>query len=615
MPPLHLWSQQFGGAAEDRGITVAVDPGGNVVLSGFYRGTASFGGGNFTSAGQTDIFVAKYNASGSHLWSRSFGGISLDRPRVVATDGAGNVLLTGSFQSTIDFGGGPLASSGSSDIFLVKLDPGGAHLWSKRFGGATADHGLDVAVDATGSIALAGSFSSGVDLGGGPLVSAGGFDVVVGRFDASGAHQWSKHFGGTGTDEGVSVKIDGSGNVILLAHFADNVDFGGGLLASAGDLDIVLAKYNPGGVHQWSQRFGAALGDEAAHVALDNAGNILMLGHFDGSVDFGGGPLASAGGLDIVLAKYDTSGGHLWSKRFGDLGPDIAQAAAVDGTGNVTVTGFFDDWIDFGGGALTTVGPQTDAFVAKFDAGGTHQWSLGWGDSSSDAGSGVAIAGPAAVVTGFFGATVDFGGDPITSVGSVDVFLVKLEDPSIVPVLIRSFDAVPRPDGIELTWHIFADEAVDRFTIYRGHGNAIAAIASGDARATRSHLDATARPGESYHYELVIRTTDGDEFRSPRVAAAMPSHVAGLGRIFPNPFNPRTTIEYTVASRSAIAIEIFDATGTRVRVLNQGVREPGTYRSEWDGRDMYGQAASSGLYFCRLAGMAGAGKGKMLLLK
>lgn len=135
--PVHQWSQHFGDADEQSANSVAVDGSGNVFVTGYFSGTADFGGGPLTSAGG-DIFVAAFGASGSHLWSRRFGDADFQEGQEVATDGSGNVVVTGYFSGTADFGGGPLTSTGSEDIFVAKFDVDGGHVWSRRFGTPTA---------------------------------------------------------------------------------------------------------------------------------------------------------------------------------------------------------------------------------------------------------------------------------------------------------------------------------------------------------------------------------------------------------------------------------------------------------------------------------------------
>jgi fibronectin type 3 domain-containing protein len=202
------------------------------------------------------------------------------------------------------------------------------------------------------------------------------------------------------------------------------------------------------------------------------------------------------------------------------------------------------------------------------------------------------------------------------SLGAADVFVAKYSDETPLPVMFRAFEAEQRGGRIEVTWELWSDEALDRFTLYRTYGAlSPVAIASGDAQTTRSYTDASVEPGATYDYELVIRTAGGDEFRSPVANVTVGRLAVSLSQNFPNPFNPQTTIEYTVSSQTTVSIEIFDASGALVARLDEGQREPGTYRAEWAGRDAAGRPVSSGIYFYRLAGVRGVDTHKMVLLK
>jgi cysteine-rich repeat protein len=425
-PGTTLWSHRFGGTSFDYGQDIAVDSAGNVLLTGRFTGTADFGGGPLSSAGSWDIFVGKLDAQGQHLWSRRLGGPGDDFGWSIAVDSAGNVLLTGYFRGTADFGGGPLSSAGSWDAFAVKLDAQGQHLWSRRLGGTGDDVGLGIAVDSAGNVLLTGYFIGTADFGGGPLSSAGNDDIFVVKLDAQGQHLWSRRLGGMGNDWANSVAVDSAGTVLLTGAFYFTADFGGGPLSSAGDYDIFAVKLDPQGQHLWSRRLGGTNYDEGRGIAVDSDGNVLLTGYFYGTADFGGVPLFSAGSSDIFAVKLDPQGQHLWSRRLGGTSADLGRDIAVDIAGNVLLTGYFQGTADLGGGPLSSAG-DSDLFAAKLDAQGQHLWSRRLGGTNADLGQGIAVDSAGnALLTGYFYGTADFGGGPLSSVGSNDIFAVKL---------------------------------------------------------------------------------------------------------------------------------------------------------------------------------------------
>jgi hypothetical protein len=614
---IHQWSQRFGSTSEDVGSSVAADASGNVFVTGNFSGTVNFGGGNLVSAGSWDIFLAKYDAAGVHQWSKRFGAGGADIGYVVAVDGSGNVFVTGRFAGTVNFGGVNLPSAGGFDIFLAKYDAAGVHQWSKRFGAGGDDAGFSVDVDGSGNPVVTGFFNGTVNFGGANLPSAGLEDIFVAKYDASGAHLWSQSFGSTGLDQGEEVGVDPSGNVVVSGPFNGTVNFGGSNLTSGGGMDIFLAKYDASGVHVWSKSFGAGGTDYPGRMAVDGGGNVAMTGAFSNTVDFGGGGLVSAGGRDIFIARYDASGAYLWSQGFGTPNNDAGKRIAVDAAGNMVVTGNFDNGIvNFGGSNLTSLG-GSEIFLVRFKANGTHQWSYRFGGTDSDEGYGVAM-GPAQALflTGYFAGTASFGGSNHSSAGHLDIYLAKYIDEDAIPVLVSSFAATPRARAVDVAWELRSDEALDGFTLYRRHGaSSTLAIASGDAQLRGAYTDTSVEPGETYHYELSVRTTAGGEFRSPVASVTMQSVSASLGQNHPNPFNPTTSIEYSLTERAPVVVSIFDATGALVARLDEGMRSAGTHRAQWDGRDASGRVAASGVYFYSLEGVPQAGARKMVLLK
>ncbi|MBD3336737.1 MAG: hypothetical protein GF355_14590, partial [Candidatus Eisenbacteria bacterium] len=423
----HRWSEHFGGLGWDRVEAVATDADGNVVVTGCYCGSVDFGGGSITSAGERDIFVAKYDAAGNHLWSLGFGDITyFDCGMGVAADDIGNVYITGFFSGSADFGGGTLTSAGSYDIFLAKYDEGGNHVWSQRFGDGSSQMGLAVAVGSGGNIAITGHCVGMVDFGGGPLGGTGGWNIYVAVFDPSGAHQWSRGFGSVFDDYGYCIAMDGTGNTVIAGGFGDTIDFGGGPIFNHGGRDGFVASYNPSGVNIWSRGLGGDGNDAVRSVAVDPAGNVVIAGEFEGTVDFGGGGLVSAGEYDAVLAKYTISGAHIWSQRFGDSDSDRGRSVDVDEVGSILLAGEFSDFIDLGGGPLMSTSGD-DVFLAKFDGSGTHIWSERFGDFGADQIGGAVFVDPETLfLGGGYRYSTDLGGGTLTSTGGYDMFLAKL---------------------------------------------------------------------------------------------------------------------------------------------------------------------------------------------
>ena len=431
----HIWSKSFGSNLSEIAQGVAVDSNGNVVLAGYIGGDVDFGGGTLTGAGFRDVFVAKFESDGDHIWSRSFGETDHQQADSVALDPSGNVFITGEFRGTVDFGGGPFVNPGGPfqpNIFLARFDSNGNHIWSGSFGDEPSDVGNGVAADSSGVYAT-GYIGGTTDFGGGPLTSHGSTDVFMAKLDTAGNFAWHSRGGDDGERSPDEVATDAAGNVFVVGDFAGEVDLGGGVLRSAGPrwADVFVVKYDQDGNHIWSKSFGDEDGDHARAMTLDSSGNLFVAGSFRGTLDFGGGDLTNTDDIfsDMFLAKFDGDGNHLWSKSFGSGdGSEHPNGLAVDSAGNVIVVGFFSDSFDFGGGLLTSTS-AFDAFVAKFDPDGNHIWSNRYGEGSGhDYANGVVVDGSDNIaVAGSFWDSIDFGGGVLNSVEREDAYLTKLD--------------------------------------------------------------------------------------------------------------------------------------------------------------------------------------------
>jgi hypothetical protein len=425
-PLRHAWSKRFGTASSDYGSSVAVDGSGNVLVVGAFQGTVDFGGGPVTGGGYSDIFVASYTSGGAFRWAKRFGASGYDEGFGVGVDGSGNVTVTGFFAGTVDFGGGGLTSAGDSDIVVVSYTSSGAFRWAKRFGGTGSDTGYAVAVDGNGNLVVTGTFQGTVDFGGGPLACAGISDIFVASYTSAGAFRWAKRFGASSYAEGHGVGVDSSGNATVTGAFSGTADFGGGPLVGAGVYDIFVASYTSTGAFRWAKHFGGTSYDGGLGVAVDKDANVTVTGYFAQTVDFGGGPFTSAGSNDSFVASYTSTGGFRWAKRFGATMTDAGRAIAVDGSGDLVVTGNFSESVDFGAGLLKSAGID-DIFIASYSSAGAFRSAARFGSAGSDASFGIAVDNAGRVVaTGYFSDTMDLGGGPLASAGLGDIFLLQL---------------------------------------------------------------------------------------------------------------------------------------------------------------------------------------------
>jgi hypothetical protein len=334
------WLQRFGGPGDDSADALALGPDGSLLVVGRYTGPAAFGD---TRLEGTGCFVAKVaREDGRVLWARGFGGRGYAQCRSVAVDAAGDVLITGLFQGALSMGTETWTSAGESDLFLAKLSGAdGAPRWARRFGGSGDDVARDVVVTPSGTVLLVGYFSAGaegpagaVDFGPSELVSTGDADAFLASFDGEGRCQWARALGGPTFDMVKSVVVAGDGSLYLTGLFqrAGVKTEPGQVLFTAGGFEGFLARYSEDGQERWTHRYPAMRSGHA--LAGPVAGDVVLVGHFEGTLELDATwKLTSVDAKsDAVAVVYDANGAVRRAERWGGPGPDYGYAVAATGT-------------------------------------------------------------------------------------------------------------------------------------------------------------------------------------------------------------------------------------------------------------------------------------------
>jgi hypothetical protein len=454
--PVFHWASNFGGSGVNIGYGIVNDASGDVYTTGSFSGIVDFDPGvgvyTLSASGVSDVFVSKLTSSGAFVWAVKLGGNGIEVGNAIALDTLGNVFTTGFFTGTADFDPSPatfnLVSAGNEDVFVCKLDAGGALVWAKRMGGGSSEIGQGVAVDAAGNVHTTGFFQGAGDYDPGAavfnLAPSGGADVFLSKLDAAGNFIWAKRLGGSGTGTGRAISVDADGNVYSGGAFSGLVDFDPGpgvnTINSAGGTDVFISKLNASGNFIWARHMGGIYSDYCSSIALDATGNVYSTGGFQFTADFDPGPssytfeAAGAGANDIFISKLDAAGNFVWAKQIGGINDDIGHAIKIDIGGNVYSTGYFNGTVDFdpGPGVFTLTSSGADDFyISKLNSSGNFIWTLKSGGTDSDVSRGITvdIAGNV-FTTGYFSGTADFDPGPgtytLNSPGNTDVFIQKL---------------------------------------------------------------------------------------------------------------------------------------------------------------------------------------------
>jgi hypothetical protein len=425
------YSLAIGGGTDRQTVwDVATDPAGNIAIIGDFARNLDLGGELHESKGSgRDVFVALLNPIGEVAWGRTFGSPEVvhQDAKGIAFDSSGEIVIVGEMRDVVDFGTGPLQSAGQTDIFVVKLDPAGETMWARRFGGDSFQRVSGVAIDAEGSIALAGDTNGTFDLGGPTLENAFGTpNLWVAKLDRDGEHVWSVTSGDGQNQHVRGVAVDADGHVVVCGEFRGTIDLGAGPVT--GNLfDVFVARFHPDGELDWALVNGDGGDEQCGSVAVDAAGNIGIEGRFEGPLSFGD-LQATNGNAEKFAASFDASGSLRWSRSFGaghnETGPDRGSVA-FDGQGNMILAGGANIPIDFGGDLL--VPSITSIYLAKLDPGGAHIWSQMYGDQNRQLALAVTVdAAHRIVMAGEFTGSVDFGFGAHSVQANMDAFVARL---------------------------------------------------------------------------------------------------------------------------------------------------------------------------------------------
>lgn len=389
-----LSSQRFGGTGDDEGRGVAFGPDGSVIAVGSFEGSIDFGGGPLMSVGGKDVFVVKLGPAGEHVFSKAFGGDGDQAASSVAVAGDGSVVVAGSFAGAITFGGGTFISAGGRDVFAVKLSPAGEVAWTKVFGDAgILQDALGVAVDGVGDATVVGAFEGTLDLGMSSLVSSGSTDVFAIKLDGeAGDPVWGARFGDAAKQGARAVAVTASGDVLVGGGFEGDIDAAGNLLVGQGGEDAFLLRLDAmTGAPLLANRFGADKNEAVNAVGVDSSGSAVLAGRFDGPFIAGGVTLQSAGAEDIFVVKVDAAGELVFAKSFGDKSPQIVEAIAVDAAGSIALAGRFSGSLDLGKKPPLPATEAFDIFVGKLSPTGDHVYSYAFGSQFDQVALGVAL--------------------------------------------------------------------------------------------------------------------------------------------------------------------------------------------------------------------------------
>lgn len=377
-----IWAKSIGGGNNDHGRSILLDASGNIFVAGDFDGLVDFDPGMGFSfqdtKGASDIFLAKYDSQGDFIWAKTFGGNGIESCRDVTMDATGNLLITGVFQGTADFdpngGVANIASSGSFDAFMVKLDGTGNYLWAKSIQSTNSNYINQIVVNHIGEINVIGYFQGTADFdpssGTFSLTTIGNKSIFFGKYTSQGALIDMKMIGGSGFEVGKAIAIDMQNNIYITGDFRGVVDFdpsgNTGFLTSSGLRDICVAKYTADGNFLWADKIGGQGEDQASAITVDNNNEVFVAGYFNHTMMLSNNQtLTSAGNTDIILSRYSKDGTLQYAVSHGGAnGDETISVVSNNNNHEVFSIGWIQGASNFEGTILNSAGDR-DIYIAR----------------------------------------------------------------------------------------------------------------------------------------------------------------------------------------------------------------------------------------------------------
>jgi hypothetical protein len=573
-----LWTKTYGpNIGDDQGWSLQNTSDGGYILAGYSN---SFGAGDY------DMYLIKTDVNGNVMWDTTYGGTDDEMCSSVQQTSDNRYIIVGSTQS---FG------AGSNDVYIVKT---GFHMdtvWTNTYGGIGDDRGYSVQQTFDNNYIITGkttSFGSRGD-------SA---DVYLINTDSIGNTIWTKTYGGPGDDGGYSVSQTTDGGYIITGY---TNSYG------AGRSDAYLLKTDADGDTNWTRTYGGIENDGGNSVNQTTDGGYIITGY-----TYPFGVLSS----DVYLIKTNSSGDTAWTKTYGGVDDDEGFSVCQTTDGGYIITGY------------TYRIDQNDVYLIKTDANGDTVWTKTYGGAKDDGGCSVYQTSDGGyIITGYtnpfdnydvyliktdvngdtlwtktYGGTGDEQGRGVRQnlsggyiicgytnsfgAGAGDVYLIKTND-SGETIWTQTYG------GIEDDRSYALQQVSDGGYIITGYTNSFGA---GGA-------------------DVYLIKTEPDDITNIQ-ELKIPTRISPILRSMPNPFKDQTKITYTLTTRSAVCIDIYNLLGQNIKTLVDDCKNAGIHEVMWDGNDKTGKKVSSGIYFMKLSLNWVEGKkitlfGKLLLIQ
>ncbi|KZR64318.1 SBBP repeat-containing protein [Prochlorococcus sp. MIT 1306] len=400
------WTQQFGSNARDEARALTTGSDGSIYIAGSSWGDLD----GQSNGGGSDAFLTKYDADGNQAWTRLLGTSSAQRTDEwgsgLTTGSDGSIYITGYTEGDLD----GQENSGLNDAFLSKYDSNGNQEWTELLGTTKNDMAVALTTGSDGSIYIAGRTWGDLD----GQSNSGDSDVFLTKYGPDGNQKWTQLLGSTTSALAKALTTGSDGSIYIAGMTWGDLD--GQENSGGSGSDAFLSKYDPDGSKEWSQLFGTTREDSAFALTTGTDGAIYIAGRTWGDLD---GQSNNGNTFDAFLSKYEPDGNKDWTQLLGTTSVDIAHALTTGKDGSIYIAGHTTGNLD---GQENSGGD--DAFLTKYNADGTKDWTQLLGTPSTDVAHALTTGSDGSIyIAGCTGGDLD--GE--SNSGKDDAFLTKFE--------------------------------------------------------------------------------------------------------------------------------------------------------------------------------------------
>lgn len=495
------WQKSYGGTSYDGAYQVKQTADGGYIVCGYsWSANGDAHGHHGTNGWYPDGWVMKLNADGDTMWTKSLGGTYDDYANSVIETDDGNFVVALQSESN---DGDVSVNKGGWDYWVVKLNPSGSILWEKSYGGTGSDYAYSVVQASDGNYVVAGySNSTGGDIVG----NKGGEDFWIIKVDENtGLIIWKKNYGGTGSDDAVSIAKTFDNGFIVAGYTSSN---NGDVTINQGWEDYWVVKLDSAGNKQWQKSMGGDYYDDANSVIQTSDSGYVVAG---ASYSAGGtGDVSvSKGGWDYWVVKLNSSGTQIeWEKSYGGTMHDLAYSI-VETPGNGYMLAGFSESND---NDVSGNHGNRDFWTAKLDSSGTIQWSNTFGGDSLEYCFGMVQTNDGGYILA--GLTRSFNEDITLNKGEVDLWIVKTfcTPPYTPEICLVTVDSTSTKNLV--VWEKSLITGIDSFRVYRdvvGNYTYLGSVAFSDQSKFTDNTLGVNPQITSYKYKISSVDTCGHE--------------------------------------------------------------------------------------------------------